>query len=162
MTVSIATLRKHLRLERKTGKLFRRTGLNAGKEAGCENGDGYLKLTVEGRHVYAHRVVWAMTKGAWPEGHIDHRNGIRSDNRFRNLRDGSRFQNQQNMRRSKANTSGATGVWQCPKTKRWRAQVIANGDRHYLGRFKTKRAATSAVKAKRNELGFSRRHGEAR
>ena len=34
----------------------------------------------------AHRVIWALVHGEWPEGQIDHINGVRDDNRLENLR----------------------------------------------------------------------------
>jgi len=54
-----------------------------------EGGDerGYLRLTFNKRtRVQAHRIVWMALKGDIPEGvQINHKNGIKSDNRPENL-----------------------------------------------------------------------------
>lgn len=65
---------------------------------------GYSKLRVDGRYVYAHRVIWKMHHGDDPH-QIDHINGDRCDNRIENLRAASVGENN---RASRRNTS-ATG-----------------------------------------------------
>lgn len=48
---------------------------------------GYRQVTILGRLCYTHRIVWISAHGAIdPELHIDHRNGIKTDNRLVNLR----------------------------------------------------------------------------
>jgi hypothetical protein len=54
---------------------------------------------------------------------MDHVNGCRDDNRIENLRLASHLENAQNRKKSKANTSGFTGVtWHKPRGK-WHARI---------------------------------------
>lgn len=94
----------------------------AGKPAfTSKNKHGYFQGGVLKEKLSAHRVVWAMFYGQWPEHCIDHINGDRSDNRIENLRSVTVAENQRNMGRSKANKSGVSGVSWCSRAKKWRA-----------------------------------------
>lgn len=72
----------------------------------------------------AHRLIWLMQTGEWPEFDIDHLNGIKSDNRWTNLRDGPTGLNCQNQRRAQRSSShGFLGVVRTrrPRGDVWRA-----------------------------------------
>lgn len=59
----------------------------SGKPIGYKRKDGYWLLSYGGKHILAHRVVWALNFGVIPEGMvIDHINRNPSDNRIENLR----------------------------------------------------------------------------
>lgn len=45
----------------------------------------YSYVTHAGKRYPAHRVVWAVYRGVWPEGTISHLDGDRSNNRIANL-----------------------------------------------------------------------------
>ena len=99
----------------------------AGKEAFCLGSAGYRKGTVFGVCLKAHRVIWAMVTGEWPEHGIDHINGDRTDNRFENLRVATQVENCGNMRRYSTNTSGTSGVFWDKQHGKWNAQLRRNG-----------------------------------
>ena len=47
----------------------------------------YRNVVIDGRGYKAHRLMWLLCTGAWPEFVVDHINGDRHDNRLANLRD---------------------------------------------------------------------------
>lgn len=125
----------------------------AGKAAFGDNGQGYLRGGFLGQTAKAHRIIWAMQTGSWPEGVIDHINGNPSDNRWANLRAASHLQNMQNAKRRRDNKSGFRGVNQ--NRSRWEARITANGKTQHLGTFDTPEEAHAAYAKASAEL-----HGE--
>jgi hypothetical protein len=60
------------------------------------NVDGYLALCIDYKLYLQHRVAWLYVYGQFPEGHLDHINRIKTDNRIINLRKVTDFENRQN------------------------------------------------------------------
>lgn len=89
--------------------------------AGCKDNKGYYVVRIAGSLFKAHRVIFAMHHGRWPSGDLDHRNGVRDDNRVRNLREADRSQNMWNRKPHVTNRSGHLGV--CRAGSKWRAQM---------------------------------------
>lgn len=58
---------------------------------------GYAHVVVQGHTYAAHRVLWLLCTGNWPQFVIDHINGDRHDNRLANLRDVTHAENQLNQ-----------------------------------------------------------------
>lgn len=108
---------------------------------------------------FAHRVIWLMQTGAWPEQHIDHINGIGSDNRFINLRAATPSENQRNKGRNSRNTSGVNGVTWRSRERKWIAQIRVDGGHKHLGSFDKLEDAAAARAVANVEHGFSARHG---
>jgi len=81
-----------------------------GTAANCHNAYGYIVIRINKVLYQASRIAWYLVTGAWPAGEIDHRNNIRDDNRFENLRVATRSQNNANRKSSVPNTSGFRGV----------------------------------------------------
>jgi len=138
-------LRELLQYSPETGLFFwlQRKGCRTGVALGSDNGNGYLRITVDGRSNYAHRLAWIYMHGAIPLGQIDHINGIRSDNRIANLRPATPAQNVANRHGAQANSkSGVIGVSWHKRAGKWQA----HRGRRYLGLFDTKEAASAAYK----------------
>ena len=131
-----------------------------GKPAfGVVTKNGYMQGTVFGAKYLAHRIIWLLEYGVWPDGDIDHINGVRTDNRLSNLRDVPRSVNSKNAKRSIANTSGVTGVrWYARKSK-WRAEICVDGKSRSLGYYSTIEEAAAARALASHKHGFTERHG---
>ena len=170
-------LRKLLRYEPETGKLFwlyrsremfkKEQPFKSwntrfcGKEAlTSRNANGYMHGHVTSTKVLCHRVIWALVHNAWPNGEIDHINGIRDDNRIANLRVVTVSINQRNAKLKSHNTSGHVGVCRDESRDKWIASICVNGKRKTLGRFDKIEDAIKARKHGQSGLGFTDRHGK--
>lgn len=114
--------------------------MHVGDIAGVLNGDGSVRIMVDGVRFMAHRLAWFYVTGEWPKHLIDHRNRKRSDNRFFNLREATPLQNQHNRGTAKGYT------WN-KKLEKWVASVRVNYKLIYLGAFKEEREARAAYLA---------------
>jgi hypothetical protein len=113
---------------------------HAGKPAGTLDHHGYWQ--VGGEKYQAHRVVFALTHGRWPDNDVDHENRDRASNEIENLRDATASQNEQNTKLRADNTSGTRGVWLHKGTRRWAAErwvaeIMINRRKVCLGYFDT-------------------------
>lgn len=141
----------------KTGILrwkINKARMKSGRIAGDRSKLGYWRLNIDGVRYQAHRVIWKMMTGDEPLGNPDHRNLIRDDNRWENLRLGTRAQNNTNVGTRSHNQSGLKGVV-TPSKGRVCAKIQANGVRYYLGTFATAEEAHTAYCEKAKIL-----HGE--
>ena len=98
---------------------------------------GYLHGRVLGKNIKAHRAAWSIYHGKWPSGFIDHINGIRSDNRIKNLREATHSQNARNRKPSKSSTSKFLGVHWNLRDAMWESQVNDGCRIIRLGKFKS-------------------------
>lgn len=127
-----------------------RGSVAAGKVAGSPTSDGYIGIKVDRTLHLAHRLAWLWVHGEWPSKQIDHRNGIRDDNRIANLREASPAVNSQNRRTaqkgSRTNLLGASS-----HRRGFQAQIVFKGKKRYLGIYDTAEEAHAAyIAAKRN------------
>ena len=120
-----------------------------GSTAGCLNQDGYIVIRLDGVLYRAHRLAVYLETGAWPDGDIDHRDGVRTNNAASNLRHVSRTVNMQNLRRARRdNSTGVLGVAKCGTG--YRSAIKHNGKQIHLGCFSTAADAHQAyLSAKR-------------
>lgn len=113
------------------------------RSAGTVSVQGYVNIQIAGKGTYrAHRLAWLYMNGEWPEGHLDHRNMDRRDNRIENLRLATRSENGANRKVYSNSKSGIKGV--SPRLGRWCAQISVRGKVKMLGLFDTKELAASA------------------
>lgn len=115
---------------------------NVGKPCGSLNKyTGYIEFHVNKSLRYGHRMAWIYIHGSIPDGfHIDHINGIRSDNRLINLRLATHSNNLRNCKTRADNTSGVKGVSFDNERDKWVAYV----GKKRLGRFDTLLDAAAA------------------
>lgn len=115
-----------------------------GRRAGTASGNGYRQIQIDFIRYFEHRLAWLYVTGEWPDQQVDHRNRIRDDNRFPNLRKATSSQNHFNTTKQKNNTSGVKGVSFDTRRKKWRACICKNRKQQLLGYFSTKIEAADA------------------
>lgn len=147
-------LREYIGYDPKTGSLYwkknKGTRAKKGNEVGSLNSEGYRTFILDGKTYAAHRVAVFLETGSWPAGEVDHRNYVRHDNRWKNLLDGSRSDNQRNREKADCdNKTGFLGV--SKKGKRFRATLTWNKRQIHLGTFDTPQQAHSAYLAARQK-----------
>jgi hypothetical protein len=106
-----------------------------GKIAGCRDKDGYLIIKIDYKSYKAHILVWYILTGEYPLQEIDHKNTIKDDNRWSNLRLSTRSQNRSNRPKQLNNKSGYKGVHWNSKRKKWISKIIKENKVYFLGYF---------------------------
>lgn len=116
---------------------FRRAGV----KVGTVNTQGYVVVRHQNKLHLAHRLAWRLYYGADPDGHIDHIDGDRANNRICNLRVATPRQNATNCRQKKNASAPYKGITWDRAKKKWAAQIRINGKNKLLGRFDSPEAA---------------------
>jgi len=159
------TLREALRYDYESGKLFwkddwwpgstksREVGYLDGKQRNSQT--GYIRFYHRDQRFMAHRVVWLLHYGEWPDGEIDHIDGNGLNNRIENLRVVDRKQNMYNRPIYKCNKIGYKGVWLDERSRRYRATISKDKKAYWLGTYNCPIEAARAYDRKAIEL-----HGE--
>lgn len=138
---------------RETGEFTWKVRVNSkvpsGAKAGTPQSNGYTFITIKGKKFLAHRLAWFFENKEFPNGFIDHLNGIRTDNRIVNLRVVTSSENLQNQRNPKGKNP-YLGVSAIKGTEFWQAHICVNGKQKNLGRFKSPEDARNAyIEAKK-------------
>jgi hypothetical protein len=141
-----------------TGVFTRKTTVSkhkAGTVCGSRQHHNYLRISIDKRPYWAHRLAWFYVHAEWPKKDIDHINGDGGDNRIANLREATMSQNLMNTKTRTDNTSGFKGVSKDNRRGRWEAYVHKDGKKKSLGSYKTKEEAARAYVAAATAM-----HGE--
>ena len=126
-------------------------GRMAGKEVGSP-GKGHLRTQIDRQRYQVHRIIWKLAYGSIPNDmQIDHINGDGYDNRLCNLRLVTNRQNQLN--RSADRGRKYKGVYK--QGKGFKAEITHEGERLYIGFFRSEEKAAMEYDKKAREL-----HGE--
>ena len=80
-----------------------------GKSIGSLDNTGYIRLNVGRKSLLLHRFAWFLVTGKWPI-ELDHKNNVKTDNRWCNLRNATRSKNRANSIVGKNNKLGIKGV----------------------------------------------------
>ena len=121
-------------------------------KAARDGGGGYRWIGVDGKEYLAHRLAWLYVTGEHPENEVDHRNTIRDDNRFSNLRLADDTQNMANKSLQSNNTTGFKGVSLNKATGKYVASIQKDGRYKYLGLHKTPEMAHAAYVSAAKQL----------
>lgn len=130
-----------------TWRITRGRTARAGGRAGSLNSEGYVCLIVDGWRVKAHRVAWLIVTGGWPKNQIDHRDEIKSNNRWTNLRDVPQSTNRLNRRSPYASKAHLPLGVHGRSSGRFMALLQINGRSKSLGTFESPDLAHAAYLA---------------
>ena len=113
----------------------------AGAQAGTadppsSSGRRYVRIKINDRNYLAHRLIWVLQKGEWPDRDVDHRDGDGLNNRWRNLRLATVAQNLANARKRR-NRTGYKGVRFHKASGRYQARIHIEGREVSLGYYDT-------------------------
>lgn len=129
-----------------------------GAVAGClqkQEGGGYRVINIDGRSYKASRLAWLYMTGEWPNGEIDHKNRVRDDDRWDNLREVTSAQNKENTKRRVNNSSGHRCISFFRRTQKWRVRMNdKDGADVWVGYFDTLEEAIVARDKTREALGL--------
>lgn len=119
--------------------------VKAGDIAGGLNARGYLKIKINNKRYFAHRLAWLYEKGHFPVNVIDHIDGNPSNNKFNNLRDVPQLENTFNRKKhNKNNKSGVVGVTLIKNSNKCVARIGINRKLINLGTYETLEDASRA------------------
>lgn len=145
--ITLEELRQALNYEPDTGIFtWRKSPVNRAKigtMAGTTTPKGYVRIVINRKPCFAHRLAWLYVHGVWPKQQVDHINGNPADNRIANLRDCTNQENNQN-RRVVRGISKYMGVSFHKRTSTWTAKIKQNGKTKNLGHFATEDEAAEA------------------
>ena len=168
-TIELAHLRNVLKYNRKTGDFIWR--VKRASYAGCvypgdvagaialdKDGGSHINIGVDGKSYRAHRLAWFFVTGKWPKDDIDHKDGVRTHNWWKNLRPATRSQNNNNRHKLMPNNiSGKTGVSWVKERNQWTARIVVNGKITHLGMFERDELDKAIAVRRAAELKY---HGE--
>ena len=116
------------------------------------NSGGYVTVKVFNSCYVAHRLAFLYMTGEFPAGEVDHINGIRSDNRWCNLRIASKSDNRCNIKAHSNNKLGIKGIHFNKLERKYKTQVRKQGYKTITGTFETLEEAIAFVQDSRAKL----------
>lgn len=149
-------LKEILHYEESTGHFYWKKRLSIRVSIGALAGhvskvSGYVELRIHGKMYRGHELAWFYKTGEFIKW-VDHKNGIRHDNRWANLRRSTQAQNNRNKSMSKNNSSGFKGVVYVPSRGKFVASICFNYKSIYIGQFDSPVEAAIAYDKKALQL----------
>lgn len=133
---------------KKTGNIYG----SSGKLITKTTNNGYVSFSImknnKSYYILGHVYAFFYSKGFIPEL-IDHKNRIKNDNRFSNLRPSNK--------RLNAYNNGCRGTCFDKAKRKWTAGITINGKRVFLGYFDNEQKANQAYIEKKNNVVNSMR-----
>ena len=105
---------------------------------------GYSVIWIDNCLYLAHRLAHLYVEGYFPEYQIDHKDGIKTNNKWTNLRHVTKSCNMQNQKISSKNTSGFPGVTWDRERNKWMSKLKIFGKNIMVGRYESKLEAALA------------------
>lgn len=147
LTIQRKQLREIVSYNKRTG-IFR--DRSTGEVIGTKRDErGYIRINLGALRFHAHRLAFIYVIGSCPD-YVDHINENKEDNRWNNLRSATKSQNGMNRGMNANNSTGIKNVIR--HQGKYQVQIKVNGKNHYMGRFRTKKAAALAADVARAVL----------
>jgi Icc-related predicted phosphoesterase len=151
--LSITFLKEILDYNTDTGIFIwkrKKAGVRNRHMAGCKD-HGYIRIMINRKKYYAHQLAWYYMTGEWVD-EIDHKNTIKDDNRWDNLRLSTHSQNLINRKKQKNNKSGFKGVYWQKDHNKWCSRINCIDKTHFIGYFNDPIEAAKAYDKKAIEF----------
>lgn len=134
-----------------SGRFYWKRGRMKGQRAGTVyKQHGYIRISIDDVAHRAHRLAYLWVEGRMPSDCIDHRNGIRDNNAWHNLREATIRQN--NIHRAHRTSTGYRGVTPAKKGSGFYARIRLFGKTRHLGTFEKAIDAAMAYDAEALKL----------
>lgn len=117
----------------------------AGSIAGHLMPNGYWRITFDKTQHSAHRLAFLYMTGSWPPEEVDHIDGVKSNNRWANLRPATKSQNAINRRSRRPN--GMRGASFHKETGKYVSLIYVGRKQINLGYFDSAEQAHAAYLA---------------
>ncbi len=148
--ISHSRLTKLLRYNPKTGHFI---WIATARRAGCLGSVGYWQIKIDQRLYSAGRLAFFYMTKRWPQPHIDHKNRIRTDDRFFNIREATVRENLCNCKKHPMrNITILPRINGKHGGRRYRVVIGRGETRVYVGRFATVKEAQAARDTKLFDL----------
>lgn len=112
-----------------------RSGCSNGLNAGGIHSDGYRYIRIDGKLFQSSRLAFLYVEGYLPENQVDHKNRIRDDDRWDNLRHVSAQCNIRNSGMLRNNKSGVKGIYWNKNRNQWQTHISVGKKGKFLGLF---------------------------
>jgi hypothetical protein len=118
-----------------TWKVAKGRNSRVGKIAGSSHNGGYKTIRIDKKLYLEHRLAWLYVYGEFPKQDIDHKNGVRTDNRLDNLRACTRSQNLCNKINKVNSKSKISNVHWNKQNNKWIVNIYYQGKQKRIGTF---------------------------
>jgi hypothetical protein len=143
----------HKMYEYRNGVLYKKPQSKRSKKdliAGTIRNDGYIRVSINYKLYYAHRLIYMMFYGEMPI-QIDHIDGNPSNNCIENLRLANTTQNSFNKTMFITNKSGHKNVHWHKQANKWSVEIKVYNKKMYFGLFKDLELADLVAQEARNK-----------
>lgn len=130
--------------------------VHIGDIAGCLDARGYVKIFIDGKSYTASRLAFLYMEGYFPENQVDHKDRVKHNNKWENLREVSFSCNMRNKSVYRNNSTGVTGVSWDKRNEKWHSQIQSNKIKIHLGFHETFLDAVKARWTGEKEHKFSK------
>jgi len=123
----------------------------ANQECNTVHSNGYLVTGIDNKTYFLHRLAFLYVTGEIPSKGVDHIDGNKKNNTWSNLREATKSENAQNIKKAhKDNAQGLIGAYVDKRDGRFWSSIMIDGKNVHLGTFKSAQDANQAyLNAKR-------------